>query len=80
MPFKVDGESTGLSEPEIHTRVNAGIDLKNLKKALGFTRFDLQGQLLLDLTAEGKYSKKIIQRSFRKKDTVLVYTAFLLLI
>jgi len=69
--FQGRWESTGLSEPEIHTRIHAGIDLKNLKKALGFTRYDLQGQLQLDLMAEGRYSKKIIQRSFRKKDTVL---------
>lgn len=68
--FQGRWESTGFSEPLINTQVSAGIDLQSLKKAVGFSDFDLRGQLRLELSAQGKYSKKIIQRSLREKDTV----------
>jgi AsmA protein len=68
--FQGQWESTGFNEPQIRTQVHAGIDLQSLKKATGFSSFDLQGQLQLEFSAQGKFSKKIVQRSLREKDTV----------
>ena len=69
--FNAMFESTGLSEPEIKGNVHAQMDLQNLKKALGVSDFDMMGQLSLQFVTKGKYSKKIVQRSLRVKDTVI---------
>jgi AsmA protein len=64
-------ENSGLSEPDIDTKVDAFIDLRNLKKATGLSSLDMQGKLVLQLTARGKYFKKIVRTSLRDKDTVV---------
>ncbi len=69
--FQGEIESTGISEPRVHAKANASMDLQNLKKALGISSFDMQGQLKMQLAADGKYAKKIVKISLRKKDTVI---------
>jgi AsmA protein len=69
--FRGSWESNGLSEPLIHGNVDAGIDLQNLKKAMGISNFDMRGQLDIRLLTKGKYSKKVIRTSLRKTDTLI---------
>jgi AsmA protein len=69
--FRSRLESTGLSEPTIHLMADAQMNLQNLKLATGVKSFDMRGQLGLHLSANGKYAKKVIQTSLRKKDTVI---------
>ena len=69
--FQGQMESRGLSEPKSVQCRRCQMDLQNLKKAMGISRFDMQGQLSMHLTAKGKYAKKIITVSLRKTDTVI---------
>jgi AsmA protein len=69
--FSARAESHGLQEPDIDLDASAGISLDNLKKALGFSGFDMGGRLDLDAHAKGKFSRKVVQTSLRKKDTVI---------
>jgi len=64
-------ESQGLSEPRIRLNADAQMNLQNLKKALGISSFDMEGQLSLHARANGKYSKKVIKTSLRNRDTVI---------
>ena len=69
--FRGQWESRGLSEPVILGKLDARMDLQNLKKAMGIHDFDMQGQLDLHATMKGHYSKKIIKSSLRNTDTVI---------
>ena len=69
--FRSRLETTGLSEPNIHLLADAQMNLQNLKLATGIKSFDMQGQLGLHLSVNGKYTKKVIRTSLRKTDTVI---------
>jgi AsmA protein len=69
--FHGQWESTGLTEPVIRGNVDARMDLQNLKKAMGITGLEMQGQLLMQLSTKGRFSKKIIKTSLRNTDTVI---------
>jgi AsmA protein len=69
--FRSRLESTGLSEPKIQMQADAEMNLENLKLATGISSFDAHGQLNLHLSAKGKYAKKVIRTSLRKRDTVI---------
>ena len=69
--FRCQIESQGLSEPQINAKLDAEMDLQNLKKAMGISSFDMQGQLGLHLKTKGKYAQKVIKTSLRKTDTVI---------
>ena len=70
--FRSRLESTGLSEPRIQMLADAQMNLQNLKLATGIKTFDMQGQLGLHVSVNGKYAKKVVTTSFRgKKDTVI---------
>ncbi len=69
--FRCQMESRGLSEPEINARADAQMDLQSLKNATGINNFDMQGMLTMQLSAKGKYAKKIIPVSLRSRDTVI---------
>jgi len=64
-------ESTGFSEPKIQLLADAQMNLQNLKLATGIRSFDMQGQLGLHLSVNGKYAKKVVRTSLRKTDTVI---------
>ena len=69
--FRASIESHGLSEPDIDAQADAQMDMKNLKKALGISSFDMEGQLKMHLSAKGKYAKMIIKTSLRNRDTIV---------
>jgi AsmA protein len=69
--FHLQMESLGLTEPRIEVKAEAALDLQNLKKALGLSGFDMKGEINMQLSSKGKFSSKIVQSSFRKKDTVI---------
>jgi AsmA protein len=69
--FHLQMESHGLSEPRININAEAALNLQNLKKSLGLSGFDMKGEINMHLTGKGKFSRKIIQSSLRKKDTVI---------
>jgi AsmA protein len=69
--FRAHFKTKGFSEPEIEGAADASMDLQNLKKATGISGVDMAGQLKLHLTTKGKYEKKVVQISLRKKDTVI---------
>ncbi|HEY2349288.1 MAG TPA: hypothetical protein VGH64_09740, partial [Puia sp.] len=69
--FRSHLETNGFSEPKIQVLADAKMNLANLKLATGISSFDAKGQLALHLSANGKYSTKIVKTSFRKKDTVI---------
>jgi AsmA protein len=60
-------ESSGFSEPEISTHINAGFDLGKFKNAIGLKNFDLQGQLQVQLSVEGEIFKKDNPEFTKKK-------------
>lgn len=59
----------GLKEPEVYVRSRADIDLK--KWASVFELNQLAGHFVANLTAEGKYTKKIVRSGLRQVDTVI---------
>ncbi len=69
--FHLQMESHGFSEPRINVNADAALNLQNLKKSLGLTGFDMKGEINMHLMSKGKFSRKIIQSSLRKKDTVI---------
>ena len=69
--FQAQMESQGMSEPLVHAKAVAEMDLRNLKKAIGISGFDMMGRLNMHLAADGKYARKIIKTSLRDKDTVV---------
>ncbi len=64
-------EMVGLSEPRVDLTADAQMDLQSLQQAIGISSFDMQGQLNMQLSAKGKYAKKIVKTSLRKSDTVV---------
>lgn len=69
--FHLQMESVGLTEPRINLNAEASLELQNLKRALGLNGFDMKGEMNMHLSCKGKFSRKIIQTSLRKKDTVI---------
>jgi len=69
--FNCQMEIRGFREPVIRAKADAQLDLLKLKKAMGITGFDMNGQILMHLKLDGKYAKKIIKTGLRKKDTVV---------
>lgn len=61
----------GLKEPEIYTSTRADIDLEKWAKVINMDSLQLKGRFLLHLSANGKYSKKVIKSGLRKVDTVI---------
>ncbi len=68
--FHLQMETMGLSEPRINIRAEASLDLQNLQRALGLKGIEMKGDIRVQLLSKGKFSRKIIQTSLRKKDTV----------
>jgi AsmA protein len=66
---------SGLSRINIHTKLNADIDIEKLVKATGFKGFDVKGNYQLAASANGIYATKIIAtkntREKIKYDTVI---------
>jgi AsmA protein len=60
---------TGLKEPEVYVRSRADIDLK--KWASIFELDQLAGHFVANLSAEGKYTKKVVHSGLRQVDTVI---------
>ncbi len=69
--FRSHLESTGLSEPSVHLLADTRMNLQNLKLATGIKSFDMQGQLNVHMSVNGKYAKKVVRTSLRKTDTVI---------
>jgi AsmA protein len=69
--FRGRMETHGLSESDISAKADVHMDLQNLQHALGMEDLDMRGQLVMHFDAKGKYSKKVIKTSLRKKDTVI---------
>ena len=69
--FHCSLESHGVTEPEVNVHADAQMDLKNLKQATGISMLDMQGQLKMNLSARGKYERKVTRISLRKTDTVV---------
>lgn len=59
----------GLKTPEIHIKTHAAIDLE--KWARIFSVNQLRGRYILDLQADGKYTKKVVHSGIRQVDTVI---------
>jgi AsmA protein len=59
----------GLKTPEVHTRTRAAIDLEKWGKVFGITQ--LKGRYVLNLKADGKYTKKVVHSGIRQVDTVI---------
>jgi AsmA protein len=59
----------GLKEPEIYLNARADLDLE--KWARIFSLEQLKGRFVMDLHAEGKYTKKIVRSGLRQVDTVI---------
>ncbi|HSZ32440.1 MAG TPA: AsmA-like C-terminal region-containing protein, partial [Puia sp.] len=69
--FHLQAESRGFTEPRINMNAEALLNLQNLKKSLGLSGFDIKGEINMHLTCNGRFARKIIQSSFRRKDTVI---------
>lgn len=59
----------GLKTPEIYIRSRADIDLEKWAKV--FSIEQLKGKYVLNLKAEGKYTKKVVHSGIRQVDTVI---------
>lgn len=59
----------GLKEPEIFTKTRASVNLEQWAKVFGIAQ--LKGHLVLDLDADGKYTKKVVRSGIRQVDTVI---------
>lgn len=64
--FKLDG----LKEPVLKTDTRTDIDLEKWSKAFNIEGLDLKGRLVMNLKADGKFSKKVVRSGIRKVDTV----------
>lgn len=81
LSFKLNGkesklqyQSTGLDRLELKTDVSVNTDLELFTKAVGLRGFDMSGELLLEGTAEGVYTKGIQEKKYLRKtvrDTII---------
>jgi AsmA protein len=69
--FHLKMESHGFTEPRINMNADAVMNLQNLKKSLGLSGFDMKGEINIHLLCKGRFARRIIQTSFRNKDTVI---------
>ncbi len=69
--FHLQAESRGFTEPRINMNAEAVLNLWNLKKSLGLSGLDMKGEINMHLSCNGRFARKIIQSSFRSKDTVI---------
>lgn len=61
----------GLNEPEIQTKIRSNIDLEKWGKVVNMDSLHLKGRFVLDLKADGKYTKKVVKSGIRQIDTVI---------
>lgn len=61
----------GWSQPVIHTRLNAALDLERWSRAMGVSGFAVKGRYVLHAQADGKYATTIVPDGIRKMDTVI---------
>ncbi len=61
----------GLKDAELSTKTRANIDLAKWAGAVNFEPLTLKGRFVLDLKADGKFSKKVVRSGIRKIDTVM---------
>ncbi|MCJ0742508.1 AsmA family protein [Pedobacter montanisoli] len=61
----------GLKEPEIYTRTRSNINLENWAKIINLDSVVMKGKLVMNINADGKFSRKIIKSGIRKTDTVI---------
>lgn len=59
----------GLKTPEIYIKTRADIDLEKWAKI--FSVNQLKGHYVMDLKADGKYTKKVVRSGIRQVDTVI---------
>lgn len=59
----------GLKVPELYVKTRAVIDLEKWAKI--FSIEQLKGRLIMDLKADGKYTKKVVRSGIRQVDTVI---------
>ena len=71
---KLRHQSTGLDRLELKTEVSINTDLELFTKAVGLAGFAMSGELLLEGTAEGIYTKGIQEKKYLRKtvrDTII---------
>lgn len=61
----------GLKEPEIYTRTRSNINLDNWAKIINLDSVIMKGKLVMNINADGKFSKKVVKSGIRKIDTVI---------
>lgn len=59
----------GLKEPEIHVKMRSDIDLEKWAKVLSIDH--LKGRYVMDLKADGQYTRKVVKSGLRQVDTVI---------
>ena len=74
LSFKLNGkeshlqyQSTGLDRLELKTAVSINTDLELFTKAVGLSGFDMSGELLLEGTADGIFTKGIEEKKYLRK-------------
>lgn len=61
----------GLKEPYIYTKTRSDIDLEKWAKIVNLDSTIVKGRLVMNLNADGKYSKKVVKSGIRQIDTVI---------
>lgn len=61
----------GLKEPQIYTKTRSDIDLEKWAKIVNLDSTIVKGRLVMNLNADGKYSKKVVKSGIRQVDTII---------